>query len=319
MAGEMASDKSDQERIQALVTRGKITQAEADRLVAALQDSDSSNTDSGTVEPAEASRGEVERGTNSAADLIQNTLQHETVIEESNTARTAAAQIPEENLPEELRWVRVSMFTGDLDVCVDPGLSEPAVDGEPTHFEVRKTGEDYVVGPVRREQDRAPRREGIDGFIDGITEFVGDLVGHIGGDLNVRIPVGFGIILDSKAGDVDVRDVPFVKASLVAGDLDLRNVGGIDLSMSAGDVDASLRLTSGTHRIKVSAGDVDVTLLNGSSVSVVGAVSMGDVDADAPLSTKRTGMGGSLSGQVGDGRAKLELSVSAGDLDVRGG
>ena len=63
IADNMAmGDKTDQERIQALVSWGKITQAEANRLMAALQD-----TDSGNVEPVES-----EAETNQTADSAEN-------------------------------------------------------------------------------------------------------------------------------------------------------------------------------------------------------------------------------------------------------
>ena len=71
-------------------------------------------------------------------------------------------------------------------------------------------------------------------------------------------------------------------------------MGGVDLGLSAGDVNATVRLTTGEHRVKLSAGDLNITLLEGSSVRVTGGVSMGDADADAPLTTRRTGMGSSL-------------------------
>ena len=309
----MAADKSNQERIKSLVVEGKITQEEAARLLAALKDTD--------IEDDAGVDREVERDS-AGGEIPAETMatdNHRRLI--FDNAAATAAEPPRAHsfadLPEELRWVRVSVLAGDLDIRMDPSLREPVVEGESAHFEVKKDGDGYVVGPVRR--DKSPRREGVDGLIDGVSKFVGGIVGRIGGDLDIRIPQGFGVILDSKSGDVDVQGVPFVKGSLLAGDLDLRDVGGIDLSMSAGDVDASLRLSSGKHRITVSAGDVDVRLLEGSSVQVTGGVSMGDVEAESPLTVKRTGMGGSLSGQIGDGSAKLELSVSAGDLEVRRG
>lgn len=312
----MAADKSDQERIESLVVEGKITQEEAARLLAALKDTD--------IEDDAGVDREVERDSAGGEIPVETmaTDNHRRLA--SGNAAAPAAEPPSNqdvrsfaDLPEELRWVRVSVLAGDLDIRMDPSLREPVVEGESAHFEVKKDGDGYVVGPARR--DKAPRREGVDGLIDEVGKFVGGIVGRIGGDLDIRIPRGFGVILDSKSGDVDVQGVPFVKGSLLAGDLDLRDVGGIDLSMSAGDVDASLRLSSGKHRITVSAGDVDVRLLEGSSVQVTGGVSMGDVEAESPLTVKRTGMGGSLSGQIGDGSAELELSVSAGDLEVRRG
>lgn len=291
---------SDQERIHAMLEEGKISQKEAERLLAALQD----------IEGVEAEMKTVERDA--------DTAEPDATVPIGADAPGARAE-GSASLPEGLRWVRISMLAGDLDVRGETGLSEPSLKGETSQFGLEQDGRDYVVRPHKRNKDKGSRREGFDGFIDGVSEFVSDVVGRMGGDLDLRVPEGFGVVIESKAGDVNVRDVAFVKASLVAGDLDLRNVGGIDLSMGAGDVDASLQLTRGRHRIKVSAGDVDVRLLEGSSVKVTGGVSMGDVDAEAPFAVRRSGMGGQVSGQLGGGEAELELSVSAGDLDVRHG
>lgn len=320
-AAEAATNSSDQNRVRAMLEAGKLNPEEAKRLIAALNDvapNDAALNDIPDVANAESKMDEATREVAREAEPVQTPPPEEAVRQATRAPQmvpTSTSKTGE--LPEALRWVRVSVLAGDLDIRVDASLSEPAVDSEPSQFEVEREGEDYVVRAVRR--DKTPRRDGIDGLIDGVSELVSGIVGRIGGDLDLRIPAGFGVVLDSKSGDVDVQGVPFVKANLLAGDLDLRDVGGIDLSMSAGDVDASLRLTSGKHRIKVSAGDVDVTLLGGSSVAVTGAVSMGDVDAAFPLTAKRTGMGGSLSGQVGGGEASFELSVSAGDLEVRCG
>ena len=305
MADHTAGGKTDQERIQALVAQGKITQEEATRLLSALKNSEIEET------------GEAER--EAEREAARESPRAEVVREARDVARAALARAQKkDDLPQGLRWVRASMLTGDLNICVDPALSEPEVDGEAAQFEVKRDGGDFVIRPLKRKKDKVPRREGLDGLVDGVSEFVGGLFERMG-DLKVRIPAGFGVVVDSKAGDVRVSGAPFVKARLLAGDLNVQDVGGVDLGLSAGDVNASVRLTKGEHRVKLSAGDLNITLLEGSSVRVTGGISMGDADADAPLSVRRTGMGGSLVGQVGGGEASLEVSVSAGDLEVRCG
>ena len=300
MADDTAGGKTDQERIQALVAQGKITQEEATRLLSVLKNSEIEET------------GEAER--EAEREAARESPRAEVVRE----ARDVARAQKKDDLPQGLRWVRASMLTGDLNICVDPALSEPEVDGEAAQFEVKRDGDDFVIRPLKRKKDKVPRREGLDGLVDGVSEFVGGLFERMG-DLKVRIPAGFGVVVDSKAGDVRVSGAPFVKARLLAGDLNVQDVGGVDLGLSAGDVNASVRLTKGEHRVKLSAGDLNITLLEGSSVRVTGGISMGDADADAPLSVRRTGMGSSLTGQVGGGEASLEVSVSAGDLEVRCG
>ncbi len=310
-------DRSDQERIQALVTQGKITREEADRLLAALRDTSRGDREGQAETAPPAEEAEVETGGERESRTEPEQPPHTATVREAVAAR-AAARTPPPGLPEGLRWVRVSMLTGDVDVCVDPNLGEPAVESEAAQFEVKQDGTDFVVRPLKPTKDKGPRREGLDGLVDGVSDFVGDIFKRMG-DLKVKIPAGFGVVVDSKAGDVNVTGAPFVKARLLAGDLNVQGVGGVDLGLSAGDVNATVRLTSGEHRVKLSAGDLNLTLLEGSSCSVTGGVGMGDVDADAPLTTRRTGMGGSLIGQVGGGEARLEVSVSAGDLEVRCG
>ncbi len=287
---------SDRDRVNLMVEEGKITPEEAERLLSALEDIGGLE---GEMDDLEREAAQEDGGGTSAGVPI-------------GSASSAAEAVPASS-PQDLRWVRVSILAGDLDIRGDASLSEPLIDSDQDNVTLSREGNDFVIALAKRE--KTARREGVDGFLDGIGEFVSGIVGRIG-DLDIRVPAGFGVMIDSKAGDVDVRGVAFVKAKLLAGDIDLHDIGGIDLSMSAGDVDATLLLTKGQHRVKVSAGDVDVRLLSGSSVTVAGSVSMGDIEAEKPLEAFRTGMGGNLSGRLGAGEAKLELSVSAGDLEV---
>ena len=73
------------------------------------------------------------------------------------------------------------MLTGDLDVCVDPDLSEPELDSETAPFEVKQDGTDFVIRPLTRKKDKVPRREGLDGLVDGVSEFVGGFFERMGG------------------------------------------------------------------------------------------------------------------------------------------
>jgi hypothetical protein len=312
---------SDRERIQALVAEGKITQEEADNLLAALADVDGVAAEMDAFEAAVAAEH---------ASAAPETPPSSTPGGGERASGTAAAPTPRESaspaasasqaLPGNLRWVHVKVMAGDLDIRSDPSIGEPVISGSGT-VNVAREGEDFVVSARRRHEVRKEaRREGLDGVLDGVIEGISDFVSGVVnsvGDLDIRVPAGYGVVVHSKAGDVDVRGVPFVKAHMLAGDLDLRDVGGVDLSMTAGDVDAELRLTEGEHRVKVSAGDVDIRLLEGSSVTVEGRVSMGDLDAQAPFAASRSGVRGQVSGRLGDGTARLELWVSAGDLDVR--
>jgi len=88
--------------------------------------------------------------------------------------------------------------------------------------------------------------------------------------------------------------------------------------LSAGDIDISVRPVSGEHRITATAGDVEITLLEGSSVHLEGAVSMGDFKIKGfEAKQNKSITGGGFSGRVGEGAATLNIQLSAGDLKVK--
>jgi hypothetical protein len=137
------------------------------------------------------------------------------------------------------------------------------------------------------------------------------------GDLDVRVPEGYGVEIYQKAGDLNIKNVPYVMGHVLAGDVDLVNVAGIDLEMSAGDLDASLCLSEGEHRINMLAGDVDIELLKGSHCRVHGDVSIGDVDIDVPYERHQRFLGYSFDTVVGNAaQAQLEIKLKTGDLDI---
>ncbi|GIW24172.1 hypothetical protein [Meiothermus sp.] len=99
---------SEQERIQALLLAGKITQQEAELLLSALEEGDT------------------------AAQQAQATLG------EQYAAPATGWQ------PEGLRWVRVRLTAGQLEARLDPSLQMPVVEGP---AEVRPVGADLEVWP----------------------------------------------------------------------------------------------------------------------------------------------------------------------------
>ena len=305
---------TDQERVLALIEEGKITQEEGDRLLSALGDieaveHETENLESSVRDQASSPADEPIPEKNesnptsayrAAAQQVRNKVAQEVKRSVSNKAVT------EVEVPSDLNWVRVNLLAGDIDIHVDRGLAEPVVNGK---AEVVKDGHDFII--------KAGARNGDDTSSEGFGGFVARLVNKFG-DLDIRIPEGYGVDISSKAGDVEVRDVPYLKGSLLAGDIDAHNIGGVALSLSAGDVDISLRPTRGEHRISATAGDVDIKLLEGSSVQIEGAVTMGDFQAKGfAVKTKESMTGGSFSGCVGEGAATLNIQLSAGDLDVK--
>jgi hypothetical protein len=210
-------------------------------------------------------------------------------------AGAAAAPEPLAIAPQGTRWLRIELPAGDLDVRA-ADVDAPTLDGD----------ED---GRVRLETTA-----------DGARLYTDPQRGLLGrftpGDARVRIPRAWGIDLDVKAGDLDVRDVPFVAGRILAGDVEVRGARGLDLTCLAGDVSIAVAPTEGRHRLVVRAGDLSVRLLPGSDVAVDGRVSVGDASARG-LQRERRGLGAVVHGRVGAGTAQLSIELGAGDLEVR--
>jgi hypothetical protein len=207
----------------------------------------------------------------------------------------AAAAEPRTIAPHGTRWLRVELAAGDLDVRA-ADVEAPTLD-------------DDEDGRVRLEATA-----------DGARLFTDPQRGLLGrftpADASVRVPRAWGVDLDVKAGDLEVRDVPYVAGRILAGDVEVRGARGLDLTCLAGDVSIGVAPTEGRHRLVVRAGDVEVRLLPGSDVVVDGRVSVGDASARG-LERERRGLGAVVHGRVGEGRAQLAIELGAGDLEVR--
>lgn len=137
--------------------------------------------------------------------------------------------------------------------------------------------------------------------------------------MRVRVPPRTGVRLDAKAGDVDLHGIPVLTGQLMAGDLDADGLKAVDLSVKAGDVTLNLDPIPGRHAVRLSVGDLDVRLAEGADVRVEGSVSIGDARARAPFVAERRGMvAHDVSGVKGAGEATLQLVVGTGDLAVKG-
>ena len=137
------------------------------------------------------------------------------------------------------------------------------------------------------------------------------------GDVRVRLPTDMGLDLRIAAGDGEVRGVKTVKGSFTGGDFELSEAETLDLTVTAGDVTLKLRPRTGEQRLRATSGDVDVTFLAGSSVTVSGSATCGDLSL--PKNFMRSGgfVGGNFEGTLGAGEARLELRLTAGDVTVK--
>jgi DUF4097 and DUF4098 domain-containing protein YvlB len=285
------------ERIQSMVASGTITEDEADRLIALLRDIDRTEQNVGAV----AAEAEATGAAESAPPDMSRARADTTAADPSGVAGAApdtGSHGARLRTPEGFRWFKIATLAGDIDVTVDGSLAAPEVDG-PEGISVRETADGYEL-----------RLERAGSFLDRL------LSGRVNMTISIRLPENMGVDLRLKAGDVELRDVPYVKGHILAGDVDARGLRGIDLNMSAGDLDLSLLLTEGEHRVNMTAGDMHVRLDPASQVTVDGRVNIGDARVPEGFDVSRSGVGESFAGTIGNGAARLQISQSTGDTRV---
>ncbi len=295
------------ERVIAMLEEGKISREEADQLLEAL----------GDVSEVETTLKAVDEEVRETAARAEAKPVAEIRQPENLSSREADVVTQPSSKADQtgLNWVIIEMLAGDLDIKVDASLTEPKITNGKASFE--KKGNRYFI-----QRSKAKVNNSGDPLKD-FGNMVAGFISGLHGDLEISIPKGFGVEVNSKAGDVDVEGAAFLKANLLAGDLDAQNIRGVDLHMAAGDVDLSLDLSEGSHTVKLAAGDIDVKILPGSSVTVEGSVSMGDFKLRAPesiepsLEINRTMMGGDFKAILGGGDAHLNIDLSTGDIEVK--
>lgn len=171
--------------------------------------------------------------------------------------------------PPGLKWIQVDSWAGDAHISSDASLTVPQSN----------------VGKVQKNQDGSWK-------VSGLTD-----------DFNLKIPPGYGVNLSIKAGDVSIRDIPFVKGRVFAGDFHASNIEGIDVFVAAGDVSASLLLKEGRHHLTAAAGNLSLRFLKGSSVTYQGSNGLG-------------GFGRNFNGVVGEGQAQMTFRTLVAEVDV---
>ncbi len=259
-----------------------------------------------TASPAAAATAAPNAAPNAATNATANAAPSGA---QASTDRPAPAA--DAGLPAGTKWVRVELVAGDLDVGVDPQLTEPRAESDTGEAALERTDYGYRVSIGRGEGSFL---RGLEGPLAGLLISKGRP-----GDLKLTLPAGYGVDLAMTTGDVDLDGVPFLRGTLSAGDLDAHGLEGINFSSMAGDVSVSLRPTSGRHRIVNTAGELKVTLLPGSDVAVHGDVSIGEAKAGPEFQTGRRMMSGTVSGAIGAGTARLDLKVTAGSIKLKTG
>jgi hypothetical protein len=313
---------TDQERILKLLEEGKISREQAEGLLEALDEVDNSELTlldqeaNGSQQLAEITRRVAGRITSKTKELDSKSYRldrgpngeliglHMALGNVSDEVRANILGNPEipqlptlpvppipptfpftqtDDLPNDLRWIRVNVLSGDVDIAVNPKVKTLQVEAE----------------------------EGADVQQDEDGNWTVTLKND---DLNLEIPEGFGVMLEVKSGDVNAH-VPVVRGSVMSGDVSLEDVESLNLVVMSGDVRATLKLKKGKHDLRVSSGDVFLEFQEDASVSYQSSVYSGDVYISYPegdFNSENT----SFEGKIGEGAAQFSLEVQSGVVNI---
>jgi hypothetical protein len=298
---------SDIERIHALRDQGRLTPAEAERLVAVLR-GEAPNADDDAVASDVGATAGARAGSSASARTAPTGGADGPTAGAAELAPPSASG-PEPASPGDLgaaegsgaRWFVIELLAADLNVTAVAGIDEPRLQRTVEGATLERHGDGWRL---RYRSDRG--RWGV--------------WGNQPERIDVEIPSELGIELDVKAGDVTLTGVRSVRGRMLAGDLEIEGAAHVDVDKKAGDLTARIRPSSGRQRLVSKAGDLEVTLLPGSDVRVTADVKVGDLHADGPgLQGRRDshGIGQRYRGTLGAGTAELELRLAAGSLRLR--
>jgi hypothetical protein len=221
------------------------------------------------------------------------------LLEQSEAGTAAAGPEPA------LRQLRVHCDLGTVTVSGDPSIREAVANGP---HSARIDGDTLVIEAA---SDR--------GFVFG-RHSLGWGIGPRGIELAVRANPQLALDLDVTAGRARVRDMHGpIAAEVSAGALELDGfLGPIDVNVTTGRISGSGRLSAGKSRVRCELGKVSLVLDPTSSVQIDARTDLGRITlpTDAPTRGPLT-VEGVQSAVLGAGVGTLELSTTAGRIDVR--
>ncbi len=283
-----------------MLSEGKIDQEEALKLLEALGEEQNFEEDKELVRGLEEF---VEASDKLNSDKREEIEELERLVEDN------------EYFEKDLDWVHIDAFAGNIEVRVDNALNTPLInDGE--NYKLKEKNKNFFIFHKKQVKNKSSKS-----IIDEIGDFVSNLGNDLGGNLILTIPAGYGLRINSKAGNVEARDVPFVYLRTFAGNAELKDIGGVDLDSKAGDVEISMRATQYKNKIKASAGNINLKLKNGSSVKLKAKVGVGNMSHNLPLelegySFKEGLTSAKIAATIGNGDADLDIKLGAGNLDL---
>jgi len=169
--------------------------------------------------------------------------------------------------------------------------------------------DDYI-----RIETRHPKREG------GWFKWNGDTSGSVSYELSVPADVTLDAI-ETVNGDVTIRAVSgTVKAATVNGSLDIENlVGDVSLETVNGSIAAQFDALTGSQRVDAETvnGKIALRLPQDASARVTAETVNGNIDCDDfGLKPEKGFVGRDLSGDIGDGAARISLDTVNGSIRI---
>jgi Putative adhesin len=306
------------DRIENLLREGKISPEEANKLFRALE------AQGETVEKSTPTVGQGSSGQAIPTPRTPQTPQAPQVPQAppvppvlpvppvSTTTHSETKQTHEFEFDGPIKAVFININAGDIEVIGVPG----------NRLQVEGNGVLSVVHDEATQTIRIGSSGKMDnptevGFLDTVFKAIGRVIPV---NIKVKLPANLPRLeVKAFAGDVDVQGViGNVHIDLSAGDIKLRDASQFEIISKAGNIKVNTKLENGESKVTGLAGDIKVNLEPGSSVSLKARVQAGDVGAKGFIlsQTDKRITGGLLEGRLGAGRAKLDVSLSAGDLDV---
>ena len=288
-----------------MLAEGKISQEEAEQLLEAM----------GEIVDLEPKEKDGTLQNNKALDEFikaSDKLSSENRAETSDL--TEFERLDSEGATD-LDWLYVKAFAGNIKIIGDDSITAPKIIvGE--KYSLSEIDNIFLVKPIKSNKEQ---RSG--SFIDGIVNFVDNLSNNAGGDLELLVPNGFAVKLKVGAGDLKARNIEFLSAKQMAGNAKVKNVSGLVLNNAAGDIKVSMLAGKYDNKIKSAAGNIDLKLLAGSSTEIKAKLSVGELshegfDEVENFELQSSLIGSKLSAIVGDGSAKFDIKLSAGNLDL---
>jgi Putative adhesin len=303
------------ERIENLLRQGKISPEEANKLLKALD-----NTGDTTSAPLTGSQP-APTIPSAPPPPPRPAAPPEPVTPPPQPARAAPPPPPAPPVAVTQSSATIDGLTAKLVVSTNAGdINIKGVPGKPNITAHSNNGTIEVIhdgGTVRLVAHGRIEDPTEIGWLNTVLRTIGR---NLPVNLDVEVPAELALLeVKAIAGDVEVIGVNGrVKMDLQAGDLKLDGASSFEINTKAGDVKVNTKLLDGESKLVALAGDVDVHLQPGSSVTLTATTTAGDVSARGFIltQTEKRMVGGSLEGRLGAGRAKLECRLTAGDLDI---